>query len=314
MVREEQLIGMASGIETPRRKPWEERNPIISGVLAYLVPGLGHFYQGRWFKGTIYFVGILGTFFGGLKLGEGAVVYNAPTNQWVSLNYLAQVCVGLPALPGAYQAERAKAASNRPLYDLDAPLSAPFTGRLIGSGPGESDSSGGLVGTIELHTDRDRGLADTRGRFVGTLDGKPIELELSGGFFLDRPISAGWHRRLECNVARRGDQHPNSSLMIRGGIPRPFVDAYAAPPDAATLQDLHGRLGKVYDLALAFTMIAGLLNVLAIWDALEGPAYGFGDEPPPSDTAAAPAAAVAEGAAPRPPIPASPDRPTRTTA
>ena len=29
-----------------------------------------------------------------------------------------------------------------------------------------------------------------------------------------------------------------------------------------------------------FTWIAGLLNLMAIWDAYDGPAYGYGDEEP----------------------------------
>ncbi len=80
------------------------------------------------------------------------------------------------------------------------------------------------------------------------------------------------------------DQHLNETLHIRGSIPRSFLNAFNSPPDPALIQDLHGRLGKYYDLAVAFTLIAGFLNVLAIWDAIEGPAYGFGDEEPPAPT------------------------------
>jgi hypothetical protein len=265
---------------TERRRPWEEKNAYVSGVLAYLIPGAGHAYQGRWFKACIYFVGILGTFFGGMKLGEGAVVYNAPSNQWsVSLNFLAQACVGLPALPAWQQAKRAAVPSNRPAFELTDPLSAPFEGQLLSSGPTSDQPAGELKGEISLVTDRSGNFPETHGEFRGTLDGEPVELKLSGGFLLDRPVGAGFRRKLECHLARRADQHPHASQMIRGSIPRAVLDAYAAPPDAATLQDLHGRLGKFYDLAIALTMIAGLLNILAIWDAVEGPAYGFGDEP-----------------------------------
>jgi hypothetical protein len=42
--------------------------------------------------------------------------------------------------------------------------------------------------------------------------------------------------------------------------------------------ELHRKLGKFHELALTFTMIAGLLNILVILDVLEGPAYGYGDE------------------------------------
>ena len=31
-------------------------------------------------------------------------------------------------------------------------------------------------------------------------------------------------------------------------------------------------------MASVFTWIAGLLNLLVIWDAVDGPAYGYGDE------------------------------------
>lgn len=269
------------------RRLWEEKNVVVAAVLAYLIPGAGHFYQGRTFKGCIYFFCILGTFFGGLKLGEGAVVYNVPQQPWgVSLHYLAQVCVGLPALPAWWQARRASQPANRVVTELSQPLKAPFTGRLIITGPQQDEDLGLLQGTIELESTQVGGLTDTKGRFMGTLEGQPIELTLSGGFRLDRPVGAGFQRKLQCLVARESDQHPHTSRLIRGTIPRAFWDAYAAPPDAETLQDLHGRLGKLYDLAMAFTMIAGLLNVLAIWDAIEGPAYGFGDETPVTTEAA----------------------------
>ena len=44
------------------------------------------------------------------------------------------------------------------------------------------------------------------------------------------------------------------------------------------LQGLNGRLTKRFGMALVFTWIAGLLNILAIWDAVQGPAYGYDDE------------------------------------
>ena len=46
-------------------------------------------------------------------------------------------------------------------------------------------------------------------------------------------------------------------------------------------------------MAMVFTWIAGLLNILAIWDAVEGPAFGYGDEHKNEDEAAAEDAAVA---------------------
>ena len=36
------------------------------------------------------------------------------------------------------------------------------------------------------------------------------------------------------------------------------------PPEEASLQNLHGELGRFFALAKVFTWIAGLLNLLAI--------------------------------------------------
>ncbi|HET6423372.1 MAG TPA: DUF6677 family protein [Planctomycetaceae bacterium] len=299
---------MSAPSSVERRRPWEEKNTVVAGVLAFLIPGLGHFYQGRMFKGLIYFVCILGAYFGGMRLGEGAVVYQSPMGgnfKKVSLTFLGQSGVGLPSLIALYQMKRAEAPANRDLYELNEPISAPFQGRLIASGPAKEEGAGELVGQIELKTSRDGSLPETRGIFKGTKDGEPIELELSGGFKLDRPISGGFRRGVEAHVVHSPDQHPNEAWHIRGSIPRRFVDAFNAPPDPALVQDLHGRLGKFYDLAIAFTLIAGFLNVLAIWDAIEGPAYGWGDEPatapstPERNDQPAAAAVVAPSKAPQ---------------
>jgi hypothetical protein len=66
----------------------------------------------------------------------------------------------------------------------------------------------------------------------------------------------------------------------------------------------------MFELALVFTWIAGLLNILAVWDALEGPAYGYGDEEPePSEGERKGATATGDGAAD-----AAPAKPARSLA
>src|SRR5262245_42444354 len=100
---------MSVAPSTERPHPWEEKNAVVSGVLAFLIPGLGHFYQGRYFKGVLYCVCILGAYFGGMRLGEGAVVYQAPirkTIKNVSLTFIGQSGVGLPALVALVQMKR----------------------------------------------------------------------------------------------------------------------------------------------------------------------------------------------------------------
>lgn len=48
---------------------------------------------------------------------------------------------------------------------------------------------------------------------------------------------------------------------------------YMPPQDAAEFNLLHKHLHHFFELGTVFTMIAGLLNVLAIYDAWGGPAY-----------------------------------------
>lgn len=274
-----------SSVTTPSHpRLWEQRNPVVAGVLAWLVPGAGHLYQGRIFKGVLYFVCILGLYLGGQRMGEWYVVYHAtPKGQRfpISAGFAAQLGVGLPSLPALLQARRATH-DNRSTYQLTAPLDAPFRGVLEAFGPGSSEARGALAGRISLKPFDEGGIADTRGTFTGTLDGKPVELALGGEFQLGPPIGAGFGRPLEIGVARGGAEHPMLSQVVKGTIPRAFLNAYGAPPESRSLDEVSRRLGRVFELAQVFTWVAGLLNLLAIWDCVQGPAYGFGDEPPPA--------------------------------
>ncbi len=142
------------------------RNPTVAAVLAWLWPGGGHFYQRRYFKGTLFMCLILVTFFYGLALADGRAVYAQWTPQHKRYNYLPQVAVGLPALPALVEARRARAGAE--------------------------------------------------------------------------PLLGGW---------------------------------YAPPRDADELNEIHRRYHRYFELGTVYTMIAGLLNVLVIYDAWGGPAY-----------------------------------------
>jgi hypothetical protein len=99
------------------------KDPRLAAFLAWLVPGLGHLYQGRTGKGILFFVCIVGTFVYGLYIGQGRVVYAATTDvfsrkfldRW---QYICQVGVGLPALPAFVQTWRAESGRG-PLFGLE---------------------------------------------------------------------------------------------------------------------------------------------------------------------------------------------------
>jgi hypothetical protein len=152
------------------------RNPVLAAVLAWLWPGAGHLYQRRNVKGVLFMVCVLATYFFGLVLGEGHVVYASWLKSDRRWQYLCQVGVGLPALPALVQ------------------------NRLVRSG--KEPLLGGIMAPPAV-----------------VLENADDEL-------------AGWHK----------------------------------------------QLSNKFDLGILYTMIAGLLNVLAVCDAYAGPFVPAPDE------------------------------------
>jgi hypothetical protein len=253
------------------------KNRYFAGVLAFLLPGAGHVYQGRYFKGILCGVCVLVTFFYGMALGDWSVVYwkKDPTN---FLNpYYAQVFVGLPALPSLVQARRYESRTNVGEMSISAPINARFHGflRMHDRAAGLSDQP--VTGQVELRP----GTRPAEGRvvqgvFTGTVDKKETTLKLEGIPTLGKAVSADPDRAIEVEVVDNAEP-PQTIGRLTGKIPRSFLDRFEAPPDEPYYLDLHGKLGKFHELAMTFTMIAGLLNILVILDAVEGPAYGYGD-------------------------------------
>lgn len=98
--------GESEPLEIELREPW------VAALLAWLIPGAGHLYQGRTAKGVLFFVCIMGTFAFGLVIGGGKVVYaNSTTDQPWRWQYYCQAGVGLPAAPALLQKGRR---ANRP--------------------------------------------------------------------------------------------------------------------------------------------------------------------------------------------------------
>jgi TM2 domain-containing membrane protein YozV len=192
---------VTDGPDAPKDRPTINlKDPVLAAFLAWLIPGLGHFYQGRIAKAILYFVCIMGIYAYGLYLGGGgvfkdkngdtrntgygrAVYYAFRADEW-RLPFICQIGVGLPSLPACVQAMRMS--NNKPVL---------FNG------------------------------------------------------FMAPP--------------RMKDATDNA--RFRGAAEN---DANADQP---TLDDLNRVLNRYFELATFFTMVAGLLNVLAIYDAFSGP-------------------------------------------
>jgi hypothetical protein len=309
---------------TEKSKPQAEqridlKNRTLAAVLAYLLPGAGHFYQERYFKSAIYAICILMAYFTGQVLGDWKTTYAQQTGGKTYIGYYSQVLVGTPALPALLQTTRYQTPfrpQDQPFHDhqekaerLEEQIDADFEGRIIWNNKGKK-RQGTVQGRVELQPAA-RGLGVT-GTLKGTLKelqtGKssPIEVPLSGqvtigpkiyaledvtyyqivpgnGQPLDPPRFSSTRRYLHVEIPGDGG---STAGEIEGTIPRSFVNWYQVPIENQGLQYLNGTLGKQWDLALVYTWIAGLLNLLAVWDAYEGPAYGYGDEEEEDDDSA----------------------------
>lgn len=206
------------------------RNRAMAALLAWLVPGAGHFYQGRHAKGGLYMVCILTTYIVGFVIGGAHVVYASwipGDRRW---HYACQLGVGLPAFPAMLEGLRMNQATER-------------------------DSN-----------------------FKGYEDEYRTDPDWS-------PLFGGWM-----------------------APPRRPVREQQADEISAW----YARKGAGYEMGTWYTMIAGLLNILVIYDAYSGPlsipisgrkkkpddeqAHSDGDAPP-TDAASSPTASPSQKAA-----------------
>jgi len=241
------------------------------------------------------------------------VPFGPPRRQLLQ-HYTAQVFAGVVAWPALLQSQRFHTADNAPERGLLEPLDAAFDGKLIADYEGRPVVLANVTGTVQAEP-RGAGAAvdgtldltatspndpGVRTGFEGRADvtypdGPPQNLTLTAETVLafDRPINGEPGRLLKllvdpaalANVALPGGVAADELRRLRvvGTTPRPLWNWYLAPRDRRAANRLHAEMGTGMDLAVVFTMIAGLLNVLAFWDAIDGPAYGRTDERPDED-------------------------------
>jgi hypothetical protein len=228
-----------------------------------------------------------------------------------SIGYLSQVLVGVSALPGVVQWKRYSGTDEtRTTLQQELPLETTFEGYAKVENSGDS-WEGPITGRVRLSLDESEAQGfgpQIRGHFKGRLTGdapRDVEFDLGGSLTVANRISSqtiaprilgsgeitrtidGKHsprefsssrRFLSCRVVVPRGEFESPIGEIEGTIPRAFWDWYQVPLEDDAVQDMNRRLGKRFEIALLFTWVAGLLNLLAIWDAYEGPAYGYGDE------------------------------------
>lgn len=260
------------------------KNPFLAAFLAFLIPGAGHLYQGRMFKAVVYFFCIIGIFIWGMTIGEWQVLFvnvdHQNGNPQKDIGFYTQVFVGVPGLYAIYQSQRYYGKDNIRKTSLDSPLKTSFEGVMENTTPEGNNIRGNIRGEINLTPVRgELNTQSFEGTFRGTINEKEgIELSLGRSIELGKPIGGTRSRDFECDIVTGENGQLVSTGKLEGSIPRSFTDYFGSPVTETQLQSLNGKLGKRYDLAKVFTWIAGLLNLLAIWDAFDGPAYGYGRE------------------------------------
>jgi hypothetical protein len=301
-----ELLAVKADPPMTAKPPHALKAPALAAVLSFLVPGLGHLYQGRYFKAALYSVCIFGTFFFGQKLGDWKVVYvdwHPARRTWA---YVCQFWTGAVAIPPLLQSYR------RPREDflpqLDRPISTAFTGTL-------NDQP--VSGQITLSPERGEFGTEGAGDFTGTLATRDGAKKVSGKLSLSKiepPVGPDPERYLIATL-----EGPVSG-QLHGSIPRGLTEWYGAPPEdprydpdphrpdpadgqfgapgievpsdrRTVLERAHAELGPRYELGVLYTMVAGLLSILCLFDALEGPAYESKEQEAEESAAALPAAA-----------------------
>jgi hypothetical protein len=193
------------------------RTPYLAAALAWLWPGAGHIYQRRYAKGVMFMVCVLSTYFFGLGLGQGRVVYASWKPGDYRWQYIFQLQTGLPAIPAIVQSFKTSRGAD-PFFILGERYPEDFGGQ----NPQSEES-----------------------RMRYRLRFKLITPE----------------------------------TKIEGYQGRTLKDGLMAPPAGPVFENENDVLGQwhfelkhLFDYGTYFTVIAGLLNLLVVYDAFVGPA------------------------------------------
>lgn len=179
------------------------RDPYWAAFLAWLLPGAGHFYQRRYAKGFLFLVCVLTTFFVGLGLGHGRVVYASSKTGDFRWQYGFQIGAGAVALPALVQSFKTQGGAD------------PY--------------------------------------FV-----------LCERFPADFPEASKRFRRV-------ADDDNYSGPTLKDGFMAPPAGPISTN-NADTLGRWHFDYKHYFEMGTLYTVVAGLLNMLAIYDAFCGPA------------------------------------------
>jgi hypothetical protein len=267
----------------PPPKPQRRAHSPLAAFLSYLVPGLGQIYQGRIGKGSLFLVCLYGLFFYGQVLGGWKNVYLPDTSQpikwllfprlagdlWNRIYYVGQFWIGVAAWPAIWQYVNhdgteyvtqlgAQVADGQVAERLGVEEGA----LIVKVTPNRPAAKAGLHGA-----ERDESGRNSRGDAIVALDGEPIRNVRSLFSALDHHQSGDL---VNATIKRNGDRQ--DVPMTLQGLTDPNLETYQRAPPEEEINRLQRDGDKTWDLGWIYTVIAGVLNILVVYDAYAGPA------------------------------------------
>jgi TM2 domain-containing membrane protein YozV len=217
----------------------------FAGVLSYLVPGLGQMVQGRVGKGLLFFVCIYTLFFYGLYLGTDALTIEGRTYRITGNVYLPDM-----AVPPQNPNDREWPAVLQNLYNRPQ-----FAGQFwvgIAAWP-----------AILQYRAYDRRQAEQ------------VESELDDLYRKLGPLKENDPEKAQTKQAEIDEKEKTQRHPLLGDLMR--------EPGAKAMNVVQNAGDKRLELAWVYTVIAGVLNIMVIYDAVAGAAYPSSDSEPEKD-------------------------------
>jgi hypothetical protein len=206
----------------------------LAGVLSYLVPGLGQITQGRIGKGLLFLVCIYTLFFYGMYLGSGSVTIGERTYRLSSNVYLPDT------------AEEKDKESSLPTVVINLYNRPQFAGQFW------------------------VGIAAWPAIWQYMHYNKKVDHELNHE--IDELYAQAEAEKGDPEAAeqkRRQAQELENSERRR----HPILGDFQREPSASCINAVHNAGDKRLELGWVYTVIAGVLNIMVIYDAVAGPAF-----------------------------------------
>jgi len=231
---------------------------VFAAVLSYLVPGLGQIYQGRVAKGILFLVCLYGLFFTGMAMGDWKSVYipDAAALPPVSVDLrLGGLRLGPFEAHGTVK---------------DLAYRVQYLGQFwigIAAWPAIAQH---LAGTpyVEM-PDGSRGKIVLKEGGMGKDGARDFVHSPTMG---DMPV-----KKLAGNTVEIETREEEAARLPLKSLP--LLGEFMAEPDEDRINQLLRDSDKAPDLGWVYTVIAGVLNILVIYDAFAGPAFGTGTTP-----------------------------------